>query len=175
VTNLVRKQCLEALTKKLDTAQLDTTLQTHFVLLSRDQHSSHKQVHNPTTLKSTRMCTPMTLGLCYLLQCSIVKDHRRNGIACLWLWGCIEIPKKKIDVRARGFHVNTYIRKRNQWTLRRQRMRNEEARSREYENHEMQKNLWNCFGKCMNLLKVKVHYHEIEVCHMSGWFKRIMI
>ena len=26
----------------------------------------------------------------------------------------------------------------------------------------------------MKLLEVKVHYHEIKVCYMSSWFRRIM-
>ena len=26
----------------------------------------------------------------------------------------------------------------------------------------------------MKLLEIKVHYCEIEVCHMSSWFKRTM-
>jgi hypothetical protein len=34
--------------------------------------------------------------------------------------------------------------------------------------------LWNWFGRFTKLLEVKVHYHEIEVCHMSSRFRRIM-
>jgi hypothetical protein len=43
-----------------------------------------------------------------------------------------------------------------------------------YENYEVQEDLWNRFERFMKLLKVKVHYHEIEVCHMSSLFRRIM-
>jgi hypothetical protein len=32
----------------------------------------------------------------------------------------------------------------------------------------------NWFEKFMNLLEVKVHYHEIETCHMLSRFKRVM-
>ena len=39
-----------------------------------------------------------------------------------------------------------------------------ETRRREVENT---KTAW--FGRFMKLLKVKVHYHEIQVCHMSSW------
>ena len=30
------------------------------------------------------------------------------------------------------------------------------------------------FGIFLKLLEVKVHYHEIEVCHMSCWFRTTM-
>ena len=36
------------------------------------------------------------------------------------------------------------------------------------------KDLWNCYERFMKLLKVKVHNHEIEECHMSNQFKKII-
>ena len=49
-----------------------------------------------------------------------------------------------------------------------------ETRSSKYKNHIVQKDLWNWFGRFMKLLEVKVHYHDIEVYHMSSRFYRIM-
>ena len=30
------------------------------------------------------------------------------------------------------------------------------------------------FERFMKLPKVRIHYHEIEACHMTSWFRRIM-
>ena len=53
-------------------------------------------------------------------------------------------------------------------------MQNEEVRSWEYEIYKMQNYLWDWFGTFLKLLEVKIHYHEIEVCHMFRRFRRIM-
>ena len=44
-----------------------------------------------------------------------------------------------------------------------------EMRKREVEDMT---NAW--FGRFMKLLEVKVHYHEIEVYHVSSWFQTLI-
>lgn len=71
--------------------------------------NNHLTINSTTTLqiKSTRVCTPTTLVLCWLLQCTLIEDHRRNNIACFQLWGTTMKDQRQIDVKVRGSHVNT--------------------------------------------------------------------
>ena len=65
------------------TAKLDIALQTHSTLYSHDQHFSHNQIHNHITLSSPRDWALLTtMGLCCLLQCTIITYQMRNDVAC---------------------------------------------------------------------------------------------
>ena len=55
--------------------------------------------HKANTLpiiKSTRLHTPTTLGVCCSLQCAIIKDQRRISIARFRLWGVVMNNQRKI-------------------------------------------------------------------------------
>jgi hypothetical protein len=118
----------------------------------------HPQIHKIAHLG----CTPTTLGLCCLLQCTIMKDHRKAGTACLLLALTYRNERPMKNQCQGSRFLGKHKSKRNQWITRRQRLRNEEVRSWEYENHKVQKDLWSWFGRIMKLLRVKVHYHEFE-------------
>ena len=128
------------------------------------------QIHNHThTLKSTRLCTLTELGLCCLLWCIVMKGH---GTPCFQLWGAIMKDQRKTDIKARlpSKHkakealMNNKKAKNTKWG-------GEKLRNWDY---KVWKDLWNCFGRFMKLLEIKVQYHEIEVCHMSSWFEITM-
>ena len=155
--------------QQLDAATTQRHMTRHCTVLSRSNAKPHY------TLKSMRMCTLTTLGLCCLLRCTIIKDRRRTYIACLRLWGTVIKDQRIIDVKARGFQY-THNREEpmNNEKAKNAKREGEKLRCWEYENHKVQKYLWNWFGRFTKELKVKVHYREIEVCHMWSRFRRIM-
>ena len=88
---LVRRRCWEALINNRMLEQpngpnLNTALQTCYALYS---------------------CTLTTFGLCYVLQCIVIKNYRRFATACSRLWGIVMKHQGKIDIKSRGFHVST--------------------------------------------------------------------
>jgi hypothetical protein len=98
-----------------------------------------------------------------------------SSIVIFWLWDTIIIHRREIDVKARGFRVNT-----KQWETNKQR----ERKACENKRWEIEKlSIQNVYG-AKSILKLvweihevarhKVHYHEIEVSHMPSRFRRIM-
>ena len=92
------------------------TPNTLCALLTRPTLFPQSNPQTPYTMKSIRLRTTITLGLCCLLQCTIIKDKRRINIACFWLWGIVMKDPRKIDVKARRFQLHTKERITNeQW------------------------------------------------------------
>ena len=89
------------------------------------------------------------------------KDHRRTEVVCFYLWDNVMKDQRKINTNAIGFQVNTKRRGTNE----QQEGKEYESRRWEVENTKIQKDIWNWLGRFMKLLEVKVHCHEIEVCH----------
>ena len=117
----------------------NSALQTRYVLYSHIQHSSHNQIYNHTTLSYHSNYTGFVL-------LALVYSNRRPKKNWHYLHLALmyynQTPKKN---RLQGWRLpSKHITKRNQWPTRRQRMRNKEARSWEYENHKVRKDSWSC-------------------------------
>ena len=59
------------------------------------------------TLKSTRLHTRATLGLCCLLWCTIITYHRRTYTACFRLRDIVMKDQRKYDFKVIDLQVNT--------------------------------------------------------------------
>jgi hypothetical protein len=82
------------------------TPNTFHVFLTQPTLFTHSNAQPHYTRKCIRSCTPNTLALCCLPRSTLVKNHRRTGIACFQLWGIVMVDHRKVNTEAKGFHLN---------------------------------------------------------------------
>ena len=101
----------------------------------------------------------------FVLLASIynIKYYRRTNIACFGLWGNVMKDRRKINIKAREFQVNTKQRGTNKQQGKNAKWGCEELRIWK---PQVQKDLWNWFGRFMKLLEV---YHLCQVSLEESW------
>ena len=142
-------------------------------MLTRQQVFPQSNLQPHSTLQSTRLHTPTTFGLCCLVRCMIIKDHRTTDSAWFQLWGTVMKDQRRINVKTRGFRVNINEPMNNEKAKNAKR----KGKSQKHENHKVHKFLWNWFiytsippihpNENMFMVSCQLHPTRIILCN---WF-----
>ena len=109
--------------------------------------------------------TKYTITICWDVQIETQLENfiiARELESCMWAHKFASKSILLLDLVLRLSPTTGCCKTRRQW------MRNEKLRIREPLGLE---DLQNWFRRVMKLLEAKVHYREIEVCHMPKWFR----
>ena len=82
--------------------------------------------------------------------------------------------QRKTNMKARDLQVSTKQRGTNERQGKECRITRRDVEKLTIRKPQVQKDLQNQLGRFMKFLEVKVHCHEIELCHLSSRFQKTM-